>query len=110
MNIPKETQEKIQQLQLLEQNLQAFLAQKQGFQAQLVEIESALKGLKGTKEAYKIVGNIMVATTEKELEKSMKQKKEEAELRIKMLEKQEDKIKQRAEGLQKEILGKIKKE
>lgn len=110
MKLQKETQERIQQLQLLEQNLQAFMLQKQSYQSQLVEIESALNGLKDTKEAYKIVGNIMVASKKEDLQKNLKDKQEEAELRIKTLEKQEEKIRLRAKDLQKEILGRIKKD
>jgi chaperonin cofactor prefoldin len=57
----KETEDKISQLGLLEQNMHKYLNQKQSFQAQLMEIESALSELKSTKKAYKIVGNIMVS-------------------------------------------------
>lgn len=110
MKLGKETQEKIQQLQMMEQNLQAFLTQKQSFQTQLIEVESALKGLKNTKQAYQIVGNIMISSKKEELEKDLKEKKEQLSLRIKTLEKQEGKIKQKAQDLQKEILGEIKGE
>ena len=104
----EESENKIGQLQLLEQNLQNFLVQKQGFQGQLSEIDSALEELKGAKNAYKIVGNIMVASEKEELEKDLKQKKEELELRIKTLEKQEQTIKDKATKLQSEVLGEMK--
>ncbi len=60
--LPKETEQKIAQLQLYEQSLQNILMQKQQFQSQSVEIGSALKELESTEKAYKIVGNIMVAS------------------------------------------------
>ena len=66
--VEKETEKKISQLQMMEQSMQGFLMQKQQFQGQLVEIESALKELEKSKEAYKIVGNIMVSSDKKELE------------------------------------------
>src|SRR3989338_10147608 len=106
----KETEEGIQQLQLLEQNLQNFLMQKQQFQAQLIEIDSALEELKDNKEAYKIIGNIMVKTSKEELEKDLKNKKEMIELRIKTLEKQEDKIQERSKKIQEDVLKKMKTE
>lgn len=106
----KETEGKIQQLQLLEQNLQAFLMQKQNFQTQLAETESALKELKDAKQAYKIVGNIMISSKKEELQEYLKDKKEKTELRLKTLEKQEERIKERAQSLQKEVLSKIQKE
>lgn len=108
MEMKKETQEKIQQLQLYEQNIQQFLMQKQQFQSQLIEIESALSELDNTESAYKIVGNIMVMGKSADMKKELKQKKEMAELRIKSLEKQEDSIKEKTEALQKEVLGEMK--
>jgi len=105
----KEAEEGINQLQLFEQGLQNLLMQKQQFQLQLAEIDSALKELGTTKESYKIVGNIMVSAKKDELEKDLKEKKEVVELRIKSLEKQETQIKEKASKLQEEILKKIKK-
>lgn len=106
----EETEEKLSQLQLLEQNLQNFLLQKQNFQAQLLEVESALGELEKTDSAFRIVGNIMVASKKDELKKDLQQKKEMLELRIKNLEKQEEKIKEKASKTQAEVLKKIRKE
>ncbi|RLE39106.1 prefoldin subunit beta [Candidatus Woesearchaeota archaeon] len=105
----KETQQKIQQLQLIEQSLQNFLAQKQQFQAQLMEIESALSELDKVDQAYKIIGNIMVLSDAKKLKKDLEQKKETTELRIKTIERQENSTKEKAENLQKEVLEKIER-
>lgn len=104
----RKTQEKIQQLQLIEQNLQGLLMQKQTFQLQLMETESALKELEKAKTAYKIVGNIMVAAKKEELEEELKQRQELIELRIKTLEKQEKKMRDDAAQMQKEVLGEMK--
>ncbi len=110
MSVSKETQQKIQQLQLMEQSMQQFLIQRQNFQSQLAEIDSALKELKNSKEAYKIIGNIMVLSDNEELEKELTSKKETAELRIKTLEKQEQKLRERAEDMQKQVLDEIKEQ
>lgn len=110
VEISKDAEQKISQLQLLEQNLQNFLMQRQQFQAQLTEVESALKELKDSKQSYKIVGNIMVDSSKSDLEKSLKRKKEVIELRIKNIEKQEESIKEKQKTIQKEVLSKIKKE
>ncbi len=109
MKISKETQEKIAELQLLEQNLQSFLIQRQNFQAQLAEIESAIKETGKTKDAYRIIGNIMVKAEKKDIEKELKQKKEMFELRIKNIEKQEEKLKEKASNLQKEVMKEMNK-
>lgn len=105
----KETQDKIAKLQLIEQELQSFLMQKQNFQAQLVEIDSALKELDTSDEAYKIVGNIMVKSKKDDLVKDLKSKKEMVELRIKTIEKQENQIKEKANKIQTEVMEKLKK-
>ena len=110
MEVSKETEQKIGQLQMFEQSLQSFLGQKQQFQVQLVEVESALNELDNTEKAYKIVGNIMVETDKNELKAELQSKKEMLELRIKTMEKQEVHIREKAEKLQSEILKKIKKE
>ncbi len=107
MSVSKELEAKIQQLQLFEQNLQNFLIQKQNFQVQLMEIESALEEIGKTEAAYKIVGSIMVLSDKSELKKDLEQKKETAELRIKSIEKQEDKIKEKASALQQEVIAEM---
>jgi prefoldin beta subunit len=104
MEIPKETQEKIQKVQVLEQNLQSSRAQKQQLQSQLLEAESALEELKETSQSYKIIGNIMVATDKEELKKDLDSKKEVFELRLKKIEDQEEKIRENVGSLQKEIV------
>ena len=105
----KETEQKINQLQLIEQNMQNILMQKQQFQTQLIEVESALKELEKTQKAYKIVGNIMVSADKEELLKDLQGKKETMELRIKTLEKQEEQMKEKASAMQSEVMEKLKK-
>ena len=85
----EENQQKIQKLQLLEQNLQNFSMQKQQFQSQMIEVDSAFKELENANEAYKIVGNIMISSDKEKLKEELKDKKERLELRIKTIEKQE---------------------
>ncbi len=104
----KETEQKIAQLQLFEQSLQNITMQKQQFQSQSMEIESALKELEKTKQAYKIVGNIMVSSKKEDLKKELESKKEAADLRIKTIEKQENSIREKAKKIQEEVSKKIK--
>ena len=105
----KKTEQKIEQRQMLEQSMQNFMLQKQQFQAQLLEIESALKELEGANTAYKIIGNIMINAEKDVLKKDLEEKKEKIELRIKTLEKQEGTIKDKASSMQSEVLGKLNK-
>jgi len=103
----QEIQQKIEQLQGFEQNMQQFLMQKQQFQTKLIEVESALKELDKTQEAYKIIGNIMVKVSKEDLKKDLDSKKELMDLRIKTMEKQENKIKNNAEELRKEVMQEL---
>jgi len=105
----KDVQNKINQLSMMEQNLQNFALQKQQFQAQLLEIESAEKEIKDSKEAFKIIGSIMVASDKEKLQKELAEKREILNLRIESFEKQEAKIREKAEAMQKEVLEDMKK-
>lgn len=104
-----DVQNKINQLSMMEQNLQNFALQKQQFQAQLLEIESAEKELKDSKEAFRIIGSIMVASDKEKLQKELAEKKEVINLRIESFEKQEAKLREKAEAMQKEVLEEMKK-
>ena len=104
----KETQQKIAQLQTIEQSMQAFLMQKQQLQTQLLETESALKELDKTDKAYKIVGNLMISSDKETLKQELEEKRKTAEIRIKALEKQEKTIKEKAATIQKEVMDKLK--
>lgn len=105
----KETEERIGELQGIEQNLQKFLNQKQQFQTQTVEIDSALKELPTSEKSYKIVGNIMVAVDKDKLKNDLEDKKERIELRLKSIEKQEQKMREKADSIQKEVMESMKK-
>lgn len=109
-DISKETEKKILDLQLLEQNLQNNMLQKQRFQVELLETENALSEIEKSKEAFKIIGNIMIPSKKEDLKKELDSKKKILDLRIKNLEKEESQLKERASELQKEVLGEIKNE
>jgi|SRR3989339_1363421 len=98
----------IAQLQLLQQNIQSLLLQKQQFQKQLTEFESALLELKDSEVIYRIIGNIMVASKKADVEKDLKQKKEVLDLRLNSIDKQEKMLKQRMEETQKKVLEGLK--
>ncbi len=110
MKPSKETQDKISQLQLIEQNVQNFLLQKQTFQNKLFEIENAISELDSAKEPiYRIVGSIMVSSNKVEVKKDLESKREILNIRIKNLEKQEDKLKEKANEIQSEVMKELKK-
>lgn len=99
----------LQRLQMLDQAVQQLVAQKQQFQSQLFEIESALKEISTTPQAYKIIGSIMVSANKETLKKELEQKKELVELRVKTAEKQELQMQEKLKQLQEDVVKKMKK-
>lgn len=100
---------KINQLQILQQNLQNLQLQKQQIQSQVVEYDSTLTELKTTNTAYKIIGKIMVSGSKEDIIKDLKQKKEVAGIRLNNFTKQEKRLKESLEKIQKEIMEELKK-
>ncbi len=92
----------------MEQNMQSFLMQRQQFQMQLIEVDSALEEIKGRNKVYKIVGNMMVLTASEGISKELGEKKKMLELRISNLEKQEQRLKDKSKSLREEILHSMK--
>lgn len=101
-------QTKIAQLQLLQQNLQGVLAQKQQLESELIELESALKEASTSPQTYKIIGKIMVLAPKAGILKELEEKKTNIILKITSFTKQEDKIKENLESLQQEVLFEMK--
>ena len=104
MKIDAETGKKIQELQVLEQNIQNLLMQKQAIQIELTEIENALSDLKKSgDEVYKIVGGILVRSNKSDISSDLEEKKKILVLRISSIEKQEKIFDEKAEKFKKEI-------
>jgi prefoldin beta subunit len=90
----EEDKKLIEQFQSHQQQLQTILIQKENLKLQILEIEKAMEELGSSKEkeAYKIAGPIMIKKSTEDLKNELKEKKENYELRIKTLEKAENKI------------------
>jgi prefoldin beta subunit len=107
--ITAQAQEKIQELQLLQQRLAVFAQQKQAFQLQMMELENALAEVEKSKGPfYKMVGEILVEKTPEELKKLLQERKTDIDIRIKSFDKQESKTREQAQELQKEVAKVIK--
>jgi prefoldin beta subunit len=101
---------KVEELQLVQQNLQHILSQKQQLETQITELDSAITELGSTSQAYKIVGKIMIATSSTTLISDLKEQKENAEVRLKSFVSQEAQLKTSMESLQKEAVEEMKDE
>lgn len=100
-----EKENKIQEIQFLEQALQNVFLQKQAFQMELSETLSALEELENSEEeVFKIVGQIMIKTEKSKIKNELLDKKKILELRIKSFEKQEKSLSEKMENIRKSFL------
>jgi prefoldin beta subunit len=106
----EETKNLIVQFQNYQQQLQSILIQKESMKIQNLEIERALEELNSTnqKNAYKITGQIMVNKPVEELKKELNETKENIDVRIKSLEKNEERINNKLKDLQTRLKEVIK--
>jgi prefoldin beta subunit len=83
-----------EQFQAYQQQLQSVLIQKENLKLQILEIDKAVEELDASKEkeAYKIAGPIMIKKSSEDLKKELTEKKENFDLRIKSLEKAEERM------------------
>jgi len=85
----------------MNQQLQAIAIQKESLELQKSEIQRALEELeKSGEEVYKAVGPILVRSTPEKLKNELTEKLDGINLRIKALQKQEERIKTSLSGLQ----------
>ena len=104
------TDDKIQEIQILEQNLQNLLMQKQAFQMEQAETKAALKELENSgDETYKIIGQLMLRTEKQKIKKELQEKEKIIGLRIKTMEKQESTFSEKIENLRGELMKEEKK-
>jgi len=101
---------KIQEMQILEQNLQNLLLQKQAFQMELSETEAALKEIeKADDEVFKIIGQLMIKTNKPEVKKDLLNKQKLLDMRLKPLEKQESTLSTKIEEIREELMKSMNK-
>ncbi len=104
--VPQWLQEELARYDQLQQTLQAILAQKQQVDLELAEIEKALEELGKSSDdvaVYKIAGSIMIRTTKQDMLKDLEERKEMANTRRTVLQKQEEKVRQSLQEVQSRI-------
>ena len=96
------------QAQTFQQQLQSIIYQKETLSLQLSEAKRAIEELEKTKETtvYKITGPILIKVAKKEVISELNEKEESANLRIKALEKNEMKIKDKLNEISEELSSK----
>ena len=101
---------KIQEMQILEQNLQNILMQKQAFQMELSETESALIEInKSGDEVFKIIGQLMIKSDKSKILEELSDKEKILNLRLNSLEKQENSISKKLSEFRDEVMKEMGK-
>jgi prefoldin beta subunit len=106
-----EAEEFLQQFQIQNQQLQMVMAQKQNLVIQNKEIEKAMEELEKSEseDVYKSVGPILVKSDKKTLIKELGDNKEETDIKIKALESQEKKLKEKMKNAQEKLQNLVPK-
>jgi prefoldin beta subunit len=103
-------EQKIQELQILEQRLQNSILQKQAFEMELAETNSALKEVeKSGEEVFKIIGQLMIKSEKSKIQEELLSKQKILEIRIKTFEKQENSLTEQVEKIRDEMTKSMKK-
>ncbi len=101
-------QESLKQIQMFQQQLQILANQKYQIIIELKEVETALEHidkLKEKTETYYLIGKLLVKKSKEDIVKELKDKKNTLELRIKALEKQESRLREKLDELRGKLQG-----
>ncbi len=109
--LPPQVQNQLLQLRQLQQQAQSVAMQKNQVDSLLRETEGALAELEkiGPDDTvYRVAGTVLVKAKRDEVKANLAEKKETYALRLKTLERQEERIKKRGEELQQQIQQSLK--
>lgn len=114
MEVPKKVEQQVVLYQQLQQQAQIIISQKQQLEMQIREIERAVEELdkaKSSDAVYKSIGSILVKAESKEaVVKELKEEKEALGVRVKTLDRQIERVKEKLDNLQKDLSEQLKQE
>ena len=100
--------EAMEKLQQIEQSLQHVMIQKQSVEGEISEIDTALEHVDKSPDVYKNVGNIMIKQTSQQISKDLSDRKELLSTRLNSLAKQEERMQEKKNQVQQELLKDMK--
>lgn len=106
-SIPPQVQNQIVRFQEMQEQYKAIVLRKQQFDAETKEVDRALtesKALPDDAVVYKSVGVLLFRTEKAKVVQELTEKKEELDLRVKTVERQEQRLKTQLEELRKSIV------
>lgn len=108
--IPPQVQNQLVRFQEQQEQYKAILLRKQQFEMEAKEVEKALqesKNLKDDAVIYKSVGILLFRSEKAKIVTELTARKEELDLRVKTIERQEQRLKQQLEELRKLIMEQV---
>lgn len=108
-NLSPEIQQKIQELQMMEQSFQQLMQQKNAFSMESSETDYIIKEVEKTEgEVSRIVGGqVVIKTTKKEILENMANKKKLIDTRMESIIKQEKEFSEKIESVRDEVMKAI---
>ena len=108
-NLDEETKKQIQDLQVLEQNFQQLLMQKNAFSMESNETELIIKEVEKTEgEVSRIIGGqVVIKSTKETILEEMKKKKDLIDARMKTIVDQEKEFSDNIQKIREEVMKKI---
>lgn len=102
----KEDEQVLNQAQIYQQQIQTILTQKGTLSLELNEIKKALEEVGKTKEksVFRVSGPILIKMDTKDAKKDLEEKENLINLRVKTIEKQEAKLKEKIEELREKLM------
>ncbi|MDK2783945.1 prefoldin subunit beta [Thermococcus sp. 101 C5] len=110
-NIPPQVQALLGQLENYQQQLQLVIQQKQRVQVELNDAKKALEEIEKVEEdtpIYKTVGTLIIRATKAKALEELKEKVETLEVRLKALERQEQKLNEKIKELTQQIQNSLR--
>lgn len=101
---PKQIQAALEEFQQLQRQLQMVLMQRQQMAVQMEEMKNATEELKKTSgTVYRLVGTLMIESSKDDAKKDVAEKLETFEVRNGTMQKQEERMRARLEGLRADL-------
>jgi prefoldin beta subunit len=108
--IPPQVQNQLVRFQEQQEQYKALILRKRQFELEAKEVEKALqesKNLADDAVIYKSVGILLFRSDKAKIIAELTEKKEEIDLRVKTIERQEQRLKQQLEELRKLIMAQV---
>jgi len=105
-SLPEKVKEQVMRLQQLQNTLQALVLQRQSAELELRNVERAIEELEKTSDdavVYKSAGPLLVKRDKESLVKELNERKEILNARLKVLERQEERTRERIKELQSSV-------